>query len=228
MSLIVTVPQQGNWWQRLTGTSPQTVIRETSTTTITSSKGLDIGEALRNGGIGAAVGAALGGASLLTKIAIPIIGKVGSVAGLARAATLGGAIGVGATALPFVIDYAKDRPAAKATLIGAGVGAAAGFVLPLLPTTIGAAIGAGVGYAIHRARNSNDVLPHYPTYPGFVARPGWVPYGTAPGMIPPYGLTPVSPWMGGVPHIMGAGTSVSDIDDDTDLGDTPPPPPHDD
>lgn len=201
---IVPTQQPATFWQRLTGTEPKTIVRETSTTEISSHPGggFDLKTALRNGGIGAAVAGALGGVSLLGKVALPIIGKVGSLAGLARLAGVGGAIGVATAALPLVADAARRSPATKAALTGAAIGAAAGAVLPLMPIPLGAAIGAGVGLLVHHRRNRP--APDYPVYPGYQAHPGFVPYRTGPGAPVPNGLVPVSPNYG-----MYAGTAMN-------------------
>ncbi len=190
---IATTPQQSTWWQRLTGTEPKTVVRETSTTEITSVPGssFNLKTALRNGGIGAAVAGVLGGVSLLGKVALPIIGKVGSVAGLAKLAGVGGAVGLATAALPLLADKASTNPRLKAALVGAGIGAAAGALLPLIPLPIGAAIGAGVGLLVHHKRTHPD--PVHTQYPGYRAYPGFVPAGTAPGDAVPNGLVPVTP-----------------------------------
>jgi hypothetical protein len=191
---IATSQQPATWWQRLTGTEPKTVIRETSTTEVTSVPGgsFNLSTALRNGGIGAAVAGALGGVSLLGKIALPIIGKVGSLGGLVKLAGVGGALGVATAAIPLVAPKIQESPAAKATLVGAGIGAAAGAILPLMPTWLGAAIGAGVGLLVHHRRT--HPAPSHQVYPGYAAYPGFRPIGTSPGDAPvPHGLVPVTP-----------------------------------
>ena len=90
---VIPSPQPASFWQRLTGTEPKTVVHESSTTTISSTPGgsFNLKTALRNGGIGAAVAGALGGVSLLGKVALPLIGKIGSVGGLVKLAGVGGA-----------------------------------------------------------------------------------------------------------------------------------------
>lgn len=218
MPVIAANPQPSTFWQRLTGTEPKTVVRETSTTTITNDPGgsFNVGTALRNGGIGAAVAGVLGGVSLLGKVALPLVGKVGSLSGLVRLAGVGGALGVATAAIPLIAPKIRHSPAAKAALTGAAVGAAAGAVLPLLPIPIGAAIGAGVGLLVHHRRT--DPGPSYPGYPGYRAYPGFVPYGTSPGDLPPHpGMVPVTPNYGmhvgsavnpygyGMPYGYGAG-----------------------
>ncbi len=194
MSVSITPNQQpASFWQRLTGTEPKTVIRETSTTEVSSVAGgtFNFKTALRNGGIGAALAGALGGVSLLGKVALPIIGKVASLGGLARLAGVGGALGIATAALPLLAPKIQESPAAKAALTGAAIGAAAGAILRLVPISIGAAVGAGVGLLIHNRRNRP--APDYTTYPGYVARPGYAPVGTAPGDMVPNGLVPVTP-----------------------------------
>lgn len=191
---IATNPQPANWWQRLTGTEPKTVITETSRTEVTSVEGgsFNLRAALRNGGIGAAVAGALGGVSLLGKIALPIIGKVGSLGGLVKLAGVGGALGVATAAIPLVAPKVKESPAAKAALVGAGIGGVAGAILPLMPTWLGAAIGAGVGLLVHNRRNLP--APDHTMYPGYQAYPGFRPAGTASGDAHvPNGLVPVTP-----------------------------------
>lgn len=191
---IAASPQPSTFWQRLTGTEPKTVVRETSTTTITNDPGgsFNVGTALRNGGIGAAVAGVLGGVSLLGKVALPLIGKVGTLSGLVKLAGVGGALGIATAAIPLVAPRVRDSPAAKAALTGAAVGAAAGAVLPLLPIPVGAAVGAGVGLLLHHRRT---IPAHgYPGYPGYRAHPGYVPVGMAPGGLPPHpGMVPVTP-----------------------------------
>lgn len=201
---IVPTQQPSTWLQRLTGTEPKTVVRETSTTTITSDPGggFDVRTAIRNGGIGAAVGGVLGGVSLLGKVALPLIGRVGSVSGLVRLAGVGGALGVATAAVPLLAPAIRRSPAAKAAVTGAAIGAAAGALLPLLPITVGAAVGAGAGLLLHHRRTRP--APDYPTYPGYEARPGYRPYGTAPGAPVPAGLVPVTPSYG-----MYAGTAMN-------------------
>jgi hypothetical protein len=194
MSVSITPNQQpASFWQRLTGTEPKTVIKETSTTEVTSVEGgsFNFRTALRNGGIGAAIAGALGGVSLLGKVALPVIGKVASLGGLAKLAGVGGALGIATAALPIIAPKIKESPAAKAAVTGAAIGAAAGAILPLMPITLGAAIGAGVGLLVHNRRNRP--APDYTTYPGFVARPGYAPMGTASGDVVPNGLVPVTP-----------------------------------
>lgn len=194
MSVTIAATQQpASWLQRLTGTEPKTVIRETSTTEVTSVPGgsFNLRSALRNGGIGAAVVGALGGVSLLGKIALPIIGKVGSLGGLIKLAGVGGALGVATAAIPLIAPKVKESPAAKAALVGAGIGAVAGAVLPLLPTWLGAAAGAGVGLLIHNRRNAP--VPNYTTYPGYNAYPGFVPVGMSSGSMVPNGMMQVTP-----------------------------------
>ena len=191
---IATNPQPASWWQRLTGTEPKTVIKETSTTEVTSVEGgsFNLKAALRNGGIGAAVAGALGGVSLLGKIALPIIGKVGSLGGLVKLAGVGGALGVATAAIPLIAPKVKDSPAAKAALVGAGIGGVAGAILPLMPTWLGAAIGAGVGLLVYNRHNRP--APDYPTYPGYVAYPGYRPMGVGGDDVAvPSGLVPVTP-----------------------------------
>jgi len=188
---IATTTQQPTLLQRLTGTEPSTVIKETSTTTVTNRSGFSLSNALRFGGIGAAITGALGGVSLLTKISLPLLGKVTSAAGLGRLALMGGAVGVAAAAAPFVLDKAKTSPALKASLIGAGVGAAAGLVLPIIPMWLGAGVGAGVGLLVHAIRNRST--SGYPAMPGYNAYPGYQPYGTSPGASYANGLVPVTP-----------------------------------
>lgn len=193
VTIATSTPQQSSWWQRVTGTEPKTVVTETSRTEITNDPGgsFNLRTALRNGGIGAAVAGALGGVSLLGKVALPIIGKVVTVGGLAKLAGIGGAIGIATAALPLVAPKLRDSPTAKAALLGAGIGAAAGAILPLIPIPIGAAIGAGVALLIkHRKDNPN---PIHTEYPGYRAYPGFVPAGTSPGDTVPNGLVPVSP-----------------------------------
>ena len=201
---IVTAPPTNHpsLLQRVFGTEPRTIIRESSTTTVVNEPGVGIDwkRALRNGGIGAAIGGALGGVSLLTKAALPFIGKVGSVAGLARLAGTAGVLGAATAAVPFLVEASRTSPTAKAAIIGGGIGAAAGAVLPFLPVWLGAAAGAGIGLMVHNARQHRDDYPVSP-YPGYVASPGWVPYGTGPGMVPP-GMTQVVPSFGaGYPNM---------------------------
>lgn len=194
---IAAAPQQSSWWQRLTNSEPRTVVRETSTTTITSQPGgsFNLKDALRNGGIGAGVAGVLGGVSLLAKVSLPVIGKIGSVGGLVKLVGVGGALGAATAAIPLLAPMIRDNPTAKSAAIGAGIGAAAGFVLPLVPTWLGAAAGAGIGLAIHSMKN-RPANP-YPNYPGYQASPGWVPYGTSSGDTPPNGWVPVTPNFGG-------------------------------
>ncbi|MCW2925749.1 MAG: hypothetical protein JWM98_3153, partial [Thermoleophilia bacterium] len=189
---IVPTQQPGTWLQRLTGTEPRTVVEERSTTTVSSVAGgsFNFRTALRNGGIGAAIAGALGGVSLLGKVALPLIGKVASVGGLARLAGVGGAIGLATAALPIIVPALQRNPTAKAAAVGAGIGAAAGLVLPFVPIWLGAGIGAGVGLLIHNRRT--HPAPTYEQYPGYEARPGYVPYGTGTGPVPA-GLVPVTP-----------------------------------
>jgi len=196
MSVAVTTsgPAQSTWWQRLTGTEPKTIVTETSRTEITNDPGGSFSwkTALRNGGIGAGVAGVLGGVALLGKVALPVIGKVVSVAGLAKLAGVGAAIGIATAAIPLIAPKVKESPAAKAALVGAGIGAAAGALLPLLPIPIGAAIGAGVGLLIHHRKNHPVTNPT--EYPGYRAYPGYVPAGTSQGDSPvPAGLVPVTP-----------------------------------
>lgn len=191
---IAGSPQPSTFWQRLTGTEPKTVVRETSTTTITNDPGgsFNVGTALRNGGIGAAVAGVLGGVSLLGKVALPLIGKVGTLSGLVKLAGVGGALGIATAAIPLVAPRVRNSPAAKAALTGAAIGVAAGAVLPLLPISMGAAVGAGVGLLVHHRRTNPATT--YPGYPGYRAYPGYVPVGTAPGDLPPHpGMVPVTP-----------------------------------
>jgi hypothetical protein len=202
---IATNPQPASFWQRLTGTEPKTVIRETSTTEVTSVEGgsFNIKDALRNGGIGAAVAGALGGVSLLGKVALPFIGKIASVGGLVKLAGIGGALGVATAALPLVTPHIRNSPAAKAAVTGAAIGAAAGAILPLMPITLGAAIGAGVGLLVHNRRNRP--VHEHTMYPGYRAYPGYVPVGTSPGDSSyPHGLVPVTPNYG-----MYSGTAMN-------------------
>jgi hypothetical protein len=201
---IVSTPAQSSWLQRLTGSEPSTTVHETSTTTITSEPGghFNLGTALRNGGIGAAVAGALGGVSLLGHVALPLIGKIGSVSGLVRLAGVGGALGIATAALPLVLPVVRNNPTAKAAVTGAAIGAAAGAILPLMPIGLGAAIGAGVGLLIHHRRENPG--PDYPAYPGYQAYPGFVPYGTNPGVAVPSGLVPVTPNYG-----MAAGVAMN-------------------
>lgn len=198
---IVPTQQPSTFLQRLTGTEPRTVVRESSVTTISSDPGgrFDLKAGLRNGVIGAAVAGALGGASLLGKVALPLIGKVGSVAGLAKLAGIGGALGLATAALPMVASHARRSPATKAALTGVAIGAAAGAVLPLMPIPIGAAIGAGVGLLVHHRRT--HPVPHHAHYPGYRAYPGFAPYGMDGGPVP-HGMVPVTPNFGG--HVPGA------------------------
>jgi hypothetical protein len=207
---IVTAPPTNHptLLQRVFGTEPKTVVHETSTTTIVNDPGVGIDwkTALRNGGIGAAIGGALGGVSLLTKAALPFIGKIGSVAGLARLAGTAGVLGAATAAVPFLIEASRNSPKAKAAIIGGSIGAAAGAVLPFLPVWLGAAAGAGIGLVVHNARQHRDDYPVSP-YPGYVASPGWVPYGSnGQGMVP-NGMTQVVPSFGaGYPNAgYGAG-----------------------
>jgi hypothetical protein len=201
---IVSTPAQSTWLQRLTGSEPSTTVHETSTTTITSQPGghFSLGTALRNGGIGAAVAGALGGVSLLGHVALPLIGKIGSVSGLVRLAGVGGALGVATAALPLVLPAVRNSPTAKAAVTGAAIGAAAGAILPLMPIGLGAAIGAGVALLIKHRRDNPG--PDYPVYPGYQAYPGFAPYGTNPGAGVPNGLVPVTPNYG-----MAAGTAMN-------------------
>lgn len=216
MSVNIVPPvsaQSPSLLQRVFGAQPRTVVHETSTTTITQDPGgrFSLKAALRNGGIGAAVAGALGGVSLLGKVALPLVGKVGSVAGLAKLAGVGGAIGIAAAAIPLLAPKVQRSPAAKAALTGAAIGAAAGAVLPLLPIGIGAAVGAGVGLLIHRSRT--NPRPEYAEYPGYSAYPGFVPAGPGagagyPGAFPTggYGGVPMGyPGAGAYP---GYGTGV--------------------
>jgi len=209
MSVAIAAPPSGTLLQRLTGTEPKTVVQETSTTTISSVSGggFDLKAGLRNGAIGAGIAGVLGGVSLLGKVALPLVGRIGSVAGLAKFAGVGGAIGLATAALPIVLPKLKESPAARSAAIGAAVGAAAGAVLPLLPIGVGAALGAGVGLLVHSRRT--HPRPTYPMYPGYQASPGWVPYtggmgvpvGMPMGMPAPYGASmtgyPVAPAMAG-------------------------------
>jgi hypothetical protein len=202
---IATNPQPASFWQRLTGTEPKTVITQTSRTEVTSDPGgsFSVRDAVRNAGIGAAVAGALGGVSLLGKVALPVIGKIGSLGGLVKLAGVGGALGVAAAAIPLVEPSIRRSPAAKAAVTGAAIGAAAGAILPLMPITLGAAIGAGVGLLVHnhRTRPVHD----YASYPGFRAYPGFVPVGTSPGDTRvPHGLVPVTPNYG-----MYSGTAMN-------------------
>src|SRR5690349_9415917 len=116
VTIATTSPAQSTLWQRLTGTEPKTVVTETSRTEITSDPGgsFNLKTALRNGGIGAAIAGALGGVSLLGKVALPIIGKVATVGGLAKLAGVGGAIGLATAALPIVAPKIRNNPTAKA------------------------------------------------------------------------------------------------------------------
>ncbi|MEO6867174.1 MAG: hypothetical protein ABI200_04060 [Gaiellales bacterium] len=189
---IATNTQPATWLQRLTGSEPRTVVKETSTTTITSQPGgsFSLKSALRNGGIGAALAGVLGGVSLLGKVALPVIGKVATLGGLAKLAGVGGAIGLATAALPILAPRIQQSPTAKAALLGAGIGAAAGAALPLVPIWLGASIGAGVGLLVHNKKHrSHD----YPMYPGYQAYPGFQPYGMNAGAHMPQGLVPVTP-----------------------------------
>lgn len=200
MSVVIAPPvQQSSLLQRLFGAEPRTVVHETSTTTIVNQPGggFSFRTALRNGGIGAALAGALGGASLLAKVALPLVGKVASLGGLARLIGVGGALGAATAAIPLLVPLVQRSPAAKAAVVGAGVGAAAGAVLPFVPIWLGAAAGAGIGWAIHAARNRTSQGDSYPTYPGYAAYPGFAPYGTTPGGRVPAGMVAVSPAYGG-------------------------------
>lgn len=201
---IATSPTQSpTLLQRLFGTEPKTVVKETSVTTIVNDPGtgIDWKTALRNGGIGAAIGGALGGVSLLTKVALPLIGKVGSLAGVARLAGTGGAIGAAIAAVPFLVDVSRRNPTAKAAIIGGSIGAAAGAVLPFLPVWLGAAAGAGIGLVAHKVTSYNQEHPApLSPYPGYTASPGWSPYGQVPN-----GMTPVMPYGQGVGYGPGVG-----------------------
>ncbi len=197
VTIATSTPQPSSWWQRLTGTEPKTVVTETSRTEIVNDPGgsFNLKTALRNGGIGAAVAGVLGGVSLLGKVALPVIGKVATVGGLAKLAGVGGGIGLATAALPLVAPKVRDSPTAKAALLGAGIGAAAGAVLPLVPIPIGAAVGAGVALLVKHRKDHPS--PVHTQYPGYRAYPGYVPAGTSSGDVVPgapgAGLVPVSP-----------------------------------
>lgn len=213
---IATSPTQSpTLLQRIFGTEPKTVVKETSVTTIVNDPGasIDWKTALRNGGIGAALGAALGGVSLLTKTALPFIGKIASVGALGHLVGTAGAIGAATAAIPFLVDVSRRSPTAKAAIIGGSIGAAAGAVLPFLPVWLGAAAGAGIGLVAHKVHEYNEQhpLPESP-YPGYVASPGWAPYGAVPAgmtsVVPVggqgYGYSAGYPSYGTVPYGYGA------------------------
>ena len=206
MSVTIAAPMQSpSLWQRLTGTEPKTVIHEASTTTITNDPGASfhLKTAIRNGAIGAGLAGVLGGVSLLSKVALPVIGRVVSVPGLVRLVGVGGAVGAATAAVPLALSVARSNPTAKAATTGAVIGAAAGAVLPLLSIRSGAVLGAGVGLLVHHKRTHPD---DYAQYPGYTAYPGYVPYtgygmgmGVTPGMSPWGGVAPwggVTPWGG--------------------------------
>lgn len=203
--------------QRLFGTQPKTVVHTHTTTEVTHDPGsrFNLRTALRNAGIGAGVAGALGGASLLLKTALPLVGKVGSVAGLGRLIGVGGALGAATAAIPLLAPIVRDNPAARSAAIGAGIGAAAGFVLPLVPTSLGAIAGAGIGLAVHAMKNRPQ--PTWQQYPGFDAYPGWVPvqnqgawgmYGSPVGMNPYVAAAPFAGAMYGANSIPAANSMI--------------------
>ncbi|MBC7643553.1 MAG: hypothetical protein H7123_00400, partial [Thermoleophilia bacterium] len=148
-------------------TNGTTVIDSHTTTTITTAPKLNVGTAVRNALIGAGAGGALGAVSLLTKFSIPLLGKIGSVAGVTRLAGVGGGIGL-ATALWPVVSPTLDRnPTLKAAVVGAGVGAAASLVVPFVGPVFGALAGAAIGAGV-KAWSDAD-------------KPGWNTNGTASG-----------------------------------------------
>lgn len=139
------------------------------------------------GGIGGALGAALGGVSLLTKAAIPFLGKAGSVLGIAKWGVAGAAIGAGAIALPAIASHFPKGSIMQKVIYGAGIGSAAGTVLPILGPISGAIVGAGVGAAVHLV--SSGVFDG-----GYSYGPGYgYPYGSRYPVpmgygMPPYGM----------------------------------------
>lgn len=179
---------------------------------VTPAKKLNVSAALRNTAIGGAIGGALGGVAMLVKHALPLIGKVTSLGGIAKLAGAGAGIGLATAVLPVAWPELAKHPALKAAVTGAGIGSAIGTFLPIpmLGPVSGAIIGAGIGMAIHfmSDNNRNNVygfcgpygsFPPYGAYPQFgsqmpiagAAQGPWVPLGsvTVPGMPGAYGQT---------------------------------------
>lgn len=171
------------------------VIEQRSVTRISNDTTLNVGDAVRNTAIGGAVGGALAGVAYLAKISLPLLGKVTSLAGIARFAGAGAGIGLAATVLPVVWPKIDRYPALKAALTGAGIGASVGTLLPFVSPVFGAIVGAGIGLAVHFARrNRNYGYYGYcgtgwgsgrPMPPGIGSMPRYIPAPPFTGM--PYG-----------------------------------------
>lgn len=195
-----------NIFNRVHRTSPnETVVRTESTTTVRTQpvRRFNIGTTLRNTAIGGAVGSALGGVALLTKFSIPLLGKVSSLAGVAKFGAAGAGIGVATAVLPVVAPSINRHPMLKAALTGAGIGASAGMFLPLLSPVFGAIAGAAIGAGVHllKGRNDNDWRYNVGRSTGHACSgPGCGQCGAA-GMPPtPFGPPPfgaAGPWDGG-------------------------------
>lgn len=185
---------------------------------------LDARAALRNTVIGGAVGGALAGVSYLGKIALPVLGRVSTIGGVARLAGAGAGIGLATAVLPVVWPRLDRHPVLKSALTGAGIGAAAGTLLPipLLGPISGALVGATIGAttrAVWQHRN-DSFWNRYPAWPPYgmhplpypvpmpLPMPMPMPYpGVMPGMAFPGafghpGMLPARP--GALPMIHGA------------------------
>jgi hypothetical protein len=191
---------------------------------------IDLGSVAKGGLLGAGVGAAVGGLSLLTKFKLPILGGVTGIGGLLRFGAVGAGVGIAATVLPKVWPQLDQYPAIKSALTGAAIGGAAGAFLPipLIGPISGALIGGVIGLAAHHLGNSNNQNrwgngygrgyqygqqyghPHGygcgQAQAGFgCMRPPVGPWG--PGPMPmPYGGMP--PFAGGMPNPMGPPPNV--------------------
>ena len=167
----------------LRGNSTTTVVDSHTVTRVSTQlhHEFNLGETLRNTAIGGAIGAALGGAALLGKFALPLLGGVKNLAGVVRFGTLGAGIGLATAVLPVIAPSLNEHPVLKAALTGASVGATAGMFLPILSPVggalIGAAIGAGVALFSNRDNNRYGWSNGTTCPPGVVGSPNGTPYG---------------------------------------------------
>lgn len=178
--------------------------------------GIDVGTVLRNVGIGAGAGTIVGGLGLLTKVKLPLIGKVTSLAGLGRLAGAGAGIGLAAAVLPVLWPKLDQYPAAKAALTGAAIGGSVGAAVPFLSSIVGAIGGAVIGLGVHVVSKVSERKPWANT-----------PFSTSPPNVPgppelgrqyqPLGQFPGAgyPMSGGYPMVgtapgygMGYGTAM--------------------
>ncbi len=175
----ITYVQPGSTVVVAPGSSGRRIVKSTVTVESRPVPALPgVSTVARNGAIGGAVGAAVAGVSWLGKIGIPLLGKVSSLAGVARFAGLGAGIGIAATVVPALWPRTEGRPALRAALVGAGVGGGLGSLVGIGGAVVGAAVGAGVGLGIHAIRRFGD--DDYGN--GYWGNPCGIPVGCAPPM----------------------------------------------